>query len=65
MEIQKKVRCEDCDGCCCDHAGCCQERGKCPEHDIPEETMSIEDKAFWDAFSRGDEKRKRIKEDSL
>jgi hypothetical protein len=55
----------ECDGNCCNVVGCCHERGRCPEHDNIDDTMSIEDKAFWDSFSRGDEKRKRIKEDSL
>jgi hypothetical protein len=63
----KDVKCPngECDGNCCNVVGCCEERGKCPDHDIPEETMDIETMAWWDANSRGDEKRKQIKEDSL
>jgi hypothetical protein len=61
----KDIKCPngECDGNCCKVPGCCEQKGSCPEHDIPEETMSIEDKAFWDSFSRGDEKRKQLLEE--
>ena len=65
MESQKKVKCEDCDGCCCDYDGCCEEKGRCPHHDIPEETMDIETMAWWDANSRADEERKSKMEDGI
>jgi hypothetical protein len=60
MEIEK-VKCEDCDGCCCDHAGCCHEAGKCPEHDKPDEDE--EDKEWWDRMTRGCRKYHEQKEE--
>jgi hypothetical protein len=59
----KKIRCEDCDGCCCDYDGCCEEKGKCPHHDEPEETMDIETMAWWDGMTRGCEKGHREREE--
>jgi hypothetical protein len=60
----EKVKCEDCDGCCCDHAGCCEERGKCPEHDRIESDEDEQDKEWWDRMTLGCRKYHEKKEEN-